>query len=99
MTNNYRGRYPPNPLVLGGTLTKMERDVVELLPEGLGNKQIADRLGISVSTVQWRLKNVFLKYGTDSRTVVAVKFALAEQAAKRLDLCPCRAQPVDGGHE
>ena len=49
-----------------------EREVIELLLKAKGNKQIAQALGISVSTVEFHLKNIFSKLGVDNR-VEAVK--------------------------
>ena len=49
-----------------------EREVIELLLNAKGNKQIAQALGISVSTVEFHLKNIFSKLGVDNR-VEAVK--------------------------
>lgn len=50
------------------SLTKTEADVVELLCEGLTNREIGRRLHIAESTVRWHLKNVFRKLGARTRT-------------------------------
>jgi DNA-binding CsgD family transcriptional regulator len=44
-----------------------EKDVIELLLQAKSNKQIALALGISVSTVEFHLKNIFAKLGVESR--------------------------------
>lgn len=49
-------------------LSNRERDVVQLLLEGKSNKQIAYALNISVSTVEFHLKNIYGKYQVNSRT-------------------------------
>ncbi|MCU0507004.1 MAG: LuxR C-terminal-related transcriptional regulator [Anaerolineae bacterium] len=54
-------------------LTERERDVVEQLLEGKGNKQIARALHISESTVEFHLKNVYTKLGVSSRTELVLK--------------------------
>jgi DNA-binding NarL/FixJ family response regulator len=49
-------------------LTDRERDILALLADGLGNKQIAARLGISTSTVKTHLELLFEKLDATSRT-------------------------------
>jgi DNA-binding NarL/FixJ family response regulator/signal transduction histidine kinase len=56
-------------------LTAREREVLELLAEGLRNKEIAVRLGTSEKTVQFHIANIFAKFGVQSRTE-AVRAAL-----------------------
>jgi DNA-binding NarL/FixJ family response regulator len=48
-------------------LTNREREILELLADGLGNKQIAARLGISANTVKTHLEVIFEKLGVSSR--------------------------------
>ncbi|ORB74599.1 LuxR family transcriptional regulator [Mycobacterium scrofulaceum] len=50
-----------------GSLTPMEQDVVRLVREGLGNKDIGARLFISPRTVQTHLTHVYAKLGISSR--------------------------------
>jgi len=59
------------------TLTPRELDIVRLVGLGLGNKEIAQRLGVSVPTVRTHLNNVYEKLGTASRVELAL---LAAQA-------------------
>ncbi len=49
------------------SLTPAERDVVRLVTEGLGNKDIGTRLFISPRTVQTHLTHVYTKLGLSSR--------------------------------
>ncbi len=58
------------------SLTPTERDVVRLVNEGLGNKDIATRLFISPRTVQTHLTHVYAKLGLSSR------MQLAQEAAR-----------------
>lgn len=53
-------------------LTPRERAVLELLREGLGNKQIADRLGVGETTVKSHLRKVFERIGVHDRTSAAL---------------------------
>ena len=52
-------------------LTRREWDVLELLGEGYTNKQIAERLVISVKTVSVHVSNVLTKLGAQNRTEAA----------------------------
>jgi NarL family two-component system response regulator LiaR len=63
---------PPTP---GLNLTEREREVLALMVEGLNNKQIAERLTVSLSTIKSHVSNILLKLGVASRTE-AVTLAL-----------------------
>ncbi len=49
-------------------LTAREREVLELVSEGLPNKAIASRLGVSDHTVKFHLSSIFSKLGVSTRT-------------------------------
>ena len=49
-------------------LTPRERDVLAMMAEGVGNKTIARRLGISEHTVKTHVAALFAKLGASSRT-------------------------------
>ncbi|MEB4211733.1 LuxR C-terminal-related transcriptional regulator [Mycobacterium sp. 94-17] len=49
------------------SLTPTERQVVQLVSEGLGNKDVATRLFVSPRTVQTHLTHVYTKLGLSSR--------------------------------
>lgn len=56
-------------------LTPREQDVLALLAEGAGNREIAERLGVSEHTVKFHLSAIFGKLGAATRTE-AVRRAL-----------------------
>jgi DNA-binding NarL/FixJ family response regulator len=53
-------------------LTDREKEVLRLVAEGLANKQIATRLGISERTVKAHLGNIFKEIGVADRTSAAL---------------------------
>jgi DNA-binding NarL/FixJ family response regulator len=57
---------------VGVDLTRREREVLELVAEGLANKVIALRLGISEKTVKTHLTSVFSSIGVSDRTQAAL---------------------------
>lgn len=56
-----------------GELTARELQVVQLLAEGLSNKLIADRLGISDHTAKFHVNGVMAKLGASTRTEAVVE--------------------------
>ena len=55
-------------------LSARERDVLELVVHGISNKEIADRLSVSLEAVRWHLKHIYHKLHVHSRTEAALKF-------------------------
>jgi two-component system, NarL family, response regulator YdfI len=53
---------------LAEPLTRREREVLQLLAAGSGNKEIAARLGISDHTVKFHVASILGKLGAESRT-------------------------------
>ncbi|WP_081457700.1 response regulator transcription factor [Alkalihalophilus pseudofirmus] len=49
-------------------LTEREREIVDLLVQGLRNNEIAKQLYISENTVKKHLQNLYRKFDTSSRT-------------------------------
>ena len=58
----------PDPFA---SLTIAERNVAELVAEGLTNTEIATRLSISKRTAEFHVSHVYLKLGVSSRTALA----------------------------
>lgn len=52
-------------------LTKREKEILALIVEGLSNKEIAKRLFLSNSTIQFHVSNVLSKLGVSKRTEAA----------------------------
>jgi DNA-binding NarL/FixJ family response regulator len=69
-----------SPRGIGQTLTPREIDIVRLVGHGLGNKEIANRLGVSVTTVRTHLSKVYGKMGTASRVELALLAAHTDGA-------------------
>lgn len=61
-------------------LTDREREVLDLLTAGLSNKEIAQKLYLSVRTVEVHLRNIYAKLGVRSR-LEAVTRALGDRAS------------------
>jgi DNA-binding NarL/FixJ family response regulator len=62
------------------TLTPRELEIIRLLGAGLGNKEIASRLGVAVTTVRTHLNSVYDKLGSTSRVELALFAAQASGA-------------------
>ena len=61
-------------------LTDREREVLEFVMHGLGNKAIAERLGVTVAAVKWHLQHIYEKLHVHSRTEAALKFRQGQSA-------------------
>lgn len=65
----------PRPTVLVEPLTVREMEVLQLLAQGLANKAIAERLGISDHTAKFHVNAILGKLGAQSRTEATVQAA------------------------
>ena len=63
------------------SLTEREREVIALIAEGLKNRQIAERLFISPTTVTHHLSSVYSKLGVSDRLELVI-YAFANKLAK-----------------
>ena len=67
---------PPVPAVeANASLTSREREVLDLMAEGLLYKEAADRLGLSVDTIRAHLRNIYKKLRVRNRTEAILKLA------------------------
>ena len=85
----HAGERPVTPVVearlkeraSGPTLTSREVEVLQLISEGLRNKEVGATLGITEGTVQIHVKNIFGKLNVNDRTAavqVAVRRGLVQ---------------------
>lgn len=63
------------------SLTERERQVIALIAEGLKNRQIAERLFISPTTVTHHLSSIYSKLGVSDRLELVI-YAFANKLAK-----------------
>lgn len=68
-------------------LTVREMDVIQLLAEGMSNKEIAHVLSITPRTVNFHLDNIYSKLGVTSRTEAAI-YALRHGWVRRAPDAP-----------
>lgn len=61
----------PAPPAPARPLTRREKEIAGLVAEGLGNREIADRLFLSKRTVDSHMEHIFTKLGFSSRTQLA----------------------------
>jgi DNA-binding NarL/FixJ family response regulator len=58
-----------------GVLSAREHEVLELVADGLSNKLIADRLGVSEHTVKFHVRSLLDKLGADTRADAVARAA------------------------
>jgi DNA-binding CsgD family transcriptional regulator len=64
-----------------GLLTPREEQIVNLVAEGIGNREIAEQLGIKENTIKKSLLRTYDKLGVSNR-VELVLYALAHRGAE-----------------
>jgi LuxR family maltose regulon positive regulatory protein/serine/threonine-protein kinase PknK len=57
----------PNRLSADEPLSAREIDLLRLLDRGLSNKEIARNLNVTINTVKWYLKSIYMKLGVARR--------------------------------
>ena len=53
--------------------SKREKEVIQYLLEGGSNKQIAQKMNVSIRTVEFHLSNIYARLDTRSRTEAVIK--------------------------
>jgi DNA-binding NarL/FixJ family response regulator len=70
-----RSFHEPTPKGLDTTaLTEREKEILTLLSQGFANKELADKLQISVPTVRTHLRHIYEKLHVRSRSEAIVKY-------------------------
>src|SRR5690242_6091812 len=69
-----------SPTATRDDLTAQERQIAELARDGLSNPEIGARLFLSPRTLEWHLRNVFIKLGIGSRR--ELQAALSDSAGR-----------------
>jgi len=64
----------PSTLTAGDGLTQRESEILDLLSEGLSNKEIADRVKVSYDTVRAHLRHIYEKLHVRGRTEAVRKY-------------------------
>ena len=67
-------------------LTRRERELIELVRQGLRNRDIAAELGVTEGTVKVYLHAIFDKFNVENRTELALRAAARSAAG-------CQARP------
>lgn len=65
---------PASPTVDTAALTDREKEILDLLTQGFANKEIADKMQISVTTVRTHLRHIYEKLHIRSRSEAIVKY-------------------------
>jgi DNA-binding CsgD family transcriptional regulator/tetratricopeptide (TPR) repeat protein len=79
-----------------GALTRREREIADLVAQGLTNRQIAKRLFLSERTAQNHVQHILDKLGLDNRSQVAVWVERSRPPATP-ELSSRRSNPADDG--
>lgn len=68
----------PKKLVQSVRMTNREKEIVQLIAEGLANKEIAFKLNLSIYTVKSHVHNILDKMALNSRVQIAIHAKSAE---------------------
>lgn len=70
---------PQTELSIVEQLSLREHEILQLIADGLTNREIADNLFLTISTIKWHIKNIYPKLGVRSRVQAIIR-------ARELDL-------------
>jgi DNA-binding CsgD family transcriptional regulator len=76
-----------------GLLTPREEQVVGLVAEGIGNREVAQQLGIKENTVKKSLLRIYDKLGVSNR-VELVLYALTHRGVEKSPSIPGKRPPA-----
>jgi len=71
----------PSKLIQSVRMTKREGEIVELIAEGLANKEIAYKLNLSIYTVKSHVHNILEKMSLNTRVQIAIHSRSAEETS------------------
>ncbi|MCK9285866.1 MAG: LuxR C-terminal-related transcriptional regulator [Rhodocyclaceae bacterium] len=54
-------------------LTARQMELLGLLDAGLSNQQLADQIGVSLTTIKWHLQQLYAKFGVSSRSAALAR--------------------------
>lgn len=77
------------------TLTLREQEILTLIMAGLANKEIAQRLTLTVGTVKWHVNQIYTKLGVRSRVQAIVRARDLHLIARPGDEHPAMPQTED----
>ena len=60
-------------------LTVREREVANMVPLGISNREIAQKLGVTEGTIKNHLHNIYQKIGVPNRTTLTMKIGSPTQ--------------------
>jgi DNA-binding NarL/FixJ family response regulator len=69
--SKHRAIHKDSPEAWRTTLTDREREIARLAVQGLGNQEIAKRLGLADGTVRFQVHNILRKLGLKTRADLA----------------------------
>jgi DNA-binding NarL/FixJ family response regulator len=73
----------PSTIIQSVKMTKREREIVELIAEGLANKEIAHKLHLSIYTVKSHVHNILEKMALNTRVQIAIHARSTEEVPAR----------------
>lgn len=76
-------------------LTQREQDILQLIIDGLSNKEIAQRLTVTLSTVKWYINQIYNKLGVRSRVQAMVRARDLDLLTKSSDIITVSQIPTE----